>query len=61
MRVLPRRAVSRASGFLANARMPRWMLRPFLATYAKAFRVDLSEAGWATEPETLEVFAGRAQ
>jgi catechol 2,3-dioxygenase-like lactoylglutathione lyase family enzyme len=23
--------------------------------------VDLSEAGWATEPETLEVFAGRAQ
>ena len=45
VRALPRKAVSRALGLLAELPLPRLLLRPVLAAYAKGFGVDLSEAG----------------
>ena len=42
---LPRKAVSRALGFLSELPMPRLLLEPVLRAYSKGFGVDLSEAG----------------
>lgn len=45
VRALPRKAVSRAFGFLAEAPVPGPLLRAVLRAYIRAFGVDLSEAG----------------
>jgi phosphatidylserine decarboxylase len=42
--LMPRRAVSRAMGFLASSPMPRAVLTPVLWAYARGFRADLTEA-----------------
>ncbi len=44
VRCLPRKAVSRALGFLSELPMPRLLLEPVLAAYSKGFGVDLAEA-----------------
>jgi phosphatidylserine decarboxylase len=45
-------ALSRATGHLADLRLPRFVLRPLLLLYVRAFGVDLGEAA-----EPLESFA----
>jgi len=44
VRLMPRRMLSRAMGFLAELPMPRLLLVPVLRAYAKGFGADLSEA-----------------
>jgi phosphatidylserine decarboxylase len=44
LRALPRRAVSRVLGALADAPLPRAILGPAISAYVRGFRVDLSEA-----------------
>jgi phosphatidylserine decarboxylase len=44
VRALPRKAVSRAFGFLAETPLPSPLLVPVLAAYARGFGADLSEA-----------------
>lgn len=44
VRLLPRRALSRTMGWLAQRRAPSFLLRPILALYTKGFGADLSEA-----------------
>jgi phosphatidylserine decarboxylase len=44
VRALPRRAVSRAMGWLAELPVPSPLLTPVLAAYARGFGADLSEA-----------------
>lgn len=43
VRLLPRRAMSRALGFLAELPVPSLLLRPVLWAYSKGFGVDRSE------------------
>ena len=44
VRLLPRKMVSRALGFLAELPVPRALLVPVLKAYSRGFGVDLSEA-----------------
>ena len=44
VRLLPRKMVSRALGFLAELPVPRALLVPVLKAYSEGFGVDLSEA-----------------
>lgn len=44
VRLMPRRMLSRAMGFLAELPVPRLLLVPVLKAYAKGFGADLSEA-----------------
>jgi phosphatidylserine decarboxylase len=44
VRALPRHAVSRALGVVGRAPVPRAILRPALAAYARAFGANLAEA-----------------
>jgi phosphatidylserine decarboxylase len=44
VRLLPRRLVSRALGFLARRRLPGFLLRPLLRVYVRRAGVDLEEA-----------------
>ncbi len=44
IRVLPRRAVSRAVGALARMPVPGWLLAPVLRVYARAYGANLEEA-----------------
>lgn len=44
LQLLPRERITRAIGKLTEARVPRPVLDPVLAAYARAYRVDLDEA-----------------
>jgi phosphatidylserine decarboxylase len=61
LRAVPRRALSRAVGALARARVPQALLRPAIAAYVRGFGVDLSEAEppAARWPSFVDFFARR--
>ena len=44
VRVLPRKRLSRALGWLASARAPRWLVGVAVAAFVRTYGVDLSEA-----------------
>lgn len=61
VRALPRKAVSRAIGVLSSTSLPRALLVPAIAAYARGYRVDLSEADRAIGAyPTFGDFFGRA-
>jgi len=53
-RWFPKRAFSRLMGWLAATPWPRWLLRPLIAVYRAAFRIDM--AAFVVPPEGFRTF-----
>jgi phosphatidylserine decarboxylase len=54
LRCVPRRALTRLAGWLAERRRPRWLLRAAIRLYIRAFGIDMSS--FAGSPESFETF-----
>lgn len=61
IRLMPRRALSRAVGWLTGLRAPRWMLHAAIRRYARAFGADPADAAEPFEAHaTFRAFFTRA-
>lgn len=60
LRLLPRRKLSQAAGYLSDLRLPPTLARVVIGAYARAYRVDMSDTPERDEPfESFDAFFTR--
>ncbi|MCS6971665.1 MAG: archaetidylserine decarboxylase, partial [Leptospiraceae bacterium] len=61
LRLLPKNTVSKASGFLAGLRLPRFIMTPVILAFAKIYKINIQEAELEVRDyESLNKFFTRA-